>query len=429
MGRRGALAACGLFLSLSLMGYPVAAAGFSFDQQGARAIGMAGAFTAQADDPSAVFYNPAGLALPTSEGKRKKLAVGAASYNLGEGLFQGLAPGVGAGTNGEQENPALVAGHAYLAQPISPRVTVGLGVGSPFLMETKWREPDLFAGRFISFRSKIDALDLNPVVSCRWGQSFGVGLGLVYRSASFELERRLPSADALGNVVDVASFRVDTGTEDAFGWNAGLLQRVNDRFSWGLTYRSPVTVDFVAGEGRLTQIPTGDQQLDDLTGATLPFDEELPFVSSIEFPATASLGFALGLGRGSLVELDVDWTGWSTIEELPVDFPTEPDLTFSIPERFDDTFTYRLGYRYRTRTGTEWRLGYAFDETPQPSATVGPFFADADRNVVAAGVGRGWLDVAVAWTDFDQRIVTDSATSFNGNYRSNAWLVAVTISH
>lgn len=39
-----------------------AAAGFKVNEQGAKAMGMANAFVAQADDPSALFYNPAGIA-------------------------------------------------------------------------------------------------------------------------------------------------------------------------------------------------------------------------------------------------------------------------------------------------------------------------------------------------------------------------------
>lgn len=37
-------------------------AGFHIREQGAKAMGMANAFVAQADDPSAIFYNPAGIA-------------------------------------------------------------------------------------------------------------------------------------------------------------------------------------------------------------------------------------------------------------------------------------------------------------------------------------------------------------------------------
>ena len=41
---------------------PVQAAGFGIFEQGTKAMGMAGAFTAQADDPSALFHNAGGLA-------------------------------------------------------------------------------------------------------------------------------------------------------------------------------------------------------------------------------------------------------------------------------------------------------------------------------------------------------------------------------
>ncbi|HAL87456.1 MAG TPA: aromatic hydrocarbon degradation protein, partial [Deferribacteraceae bacterium] len=37
------------------------ASGFAINEQGAKALGMGGAFAAQADDPTAVYYNPAGI--------------------------------------------------------------------------------------------------------------------------------------------------------------------------------------------------------------------------------------------------------------------------------------------------------------------------------------------------------------------------------
>ena len=35
--------------------------GFAINEMGTKAVGMGGAFAAQADDPSAVYYNPAGI--------------------------------------------------------------------------------------------------------------------------------------------------------------------------------------------------------------------------------------------------------------------------------------------------------------------------------------------------------------------------------
>lgn len=418
-----------LALAVALAIPPAAGAGgFAFDPQGARAAGMAGAFTAQADDPTAIFYNPAGLAL-TDPAERKNVAVGAATFQLEEGLFQGLPPGIAAGTNGERDNPSAVLPHLYLVKGVSPRVQLGLGVYSPFHLDTAWLDPASFAGRDLAVEAGIETLDVNPTFSCRLGRSFGLGLGVVWRTADVELMRRLTTIDPTSDqVVDFATQDLDTGSEGELGWNLGILHRPSERFSWGLTYRSEIEFDFVGTESTLTQIATGNQQLDDLLAAAFPFGQDLPATASLEFPDLASLGVALGIGARSVLEVDVDWSGWSSVQDLDFDLPTEPDQSVAVPLELDDAFTYRLGYGYETLPGTEFRLGYAYVETPQPDRTVGAVLADANRNVITAGLGRDWLHVGISWVDFEQRIVTDNLQGLNGNHRSNGWTVTVTIS-
>jgi len=48
-------------LGLIMLSTSVFGSGFETHEQGAKAVAMGGAFTAEADDPSAVFYNPAGI--------------------------------------------------------------------------------------------------------------------------------------------------------------------------------------------------------------------------------------------------------------------------------------------------------------------------------------------------------------------------------
>jgi hypothetical protein len=58
---------------------------------------------------------------------------------------------------------------------------------------------------------------------------------------------------------------------------------------------------------------------------------------------------------------------------------------------------------------------------------VGAFLADSDRGIMAGGVGLDWLQLAFAWIDYDQRIVTTSADAVNGNWRKNEYLIGFTI--
>ena len=58
------------------------AAGFRLPEAGAKAMGMGFAFTAQADDPSAIYFNPAGLT--QLKGNNLKLGVTYVKENGGD---------------------------------------------------------------------------------------------------------------------------------------------------------------------------------------------------------------------------------------------------------------------------------------------------------------------------------------------------------
>ena len=63
----------------------------------------------------------------------------------------------------------------------------------------------------------------------------------------------------------------DTG----YGFTVGLLHKVNPSFSWGLSYRSAIDIDY-AGDARFPQISTGFPQLDAAVQRMLPFCSVVP---------------------------------------------------------------------------------------------------------------------------------------------------------
>ncbi len=403
---------------------PLHAEGFAFTSQGAKATGLGGAFTALADDPTALYYNPGGLALLK---KKKAVAGGFTAYRLNEGLYQGLAPGPGAGTTAEQETPFELPAHLYVLLPLGERAVVGVGVFSPFLLDTQWGDKDSFAGRYVALRSEIRTWDLNPTLSFAATKNLGLGLGLIYRSSDLSLLRRYPGLNPFtGQLIDVGSLAVDSDTEGGFGWNVGLSHRIGSRFCWGLAYRSAIEIDH-QGVGQLTQISTGNSQLDQLFAASLPFGPEVGMETSLTYPEVASLGVAVGLSKLSWLALDVSRTGWQEVSALAFRFPSEPELDQTISLALEESLSYRAGLLLGTPTGMQFRFGVAFEETPQPDATVGPFLADADRSVYAAGFGLDWLDVAFSWTTWEGRVVTTNVDEINGNWRTTAWRLALTL--
>src|SRR4029079_7826664 len=89
MRRRGQVLLVLGFCALGVWGgAPARGAGFGIFEQGAKAMGMAGAFTAQADDPSLLFHNAGGLAFVDND----EIAAGATWIKGSKADFTGAAP-------------------------------------------------------------------------------------------------------------------------------------------------------------------------------------------------------------------------------------------------------------------------------------------------------------------------------------------------
>ncbi len=410
-----------LTVAWTLLSAPAAfSGGFAVFDQSAAAIGMGGAVTALSEAPATLFYNAGGAAFLTKQDVEAGVLYRAVRNLSLEELED---PDVVAGTFG-QDNPAPVLAHAFTLFPIAERLNVGVSVYSPFDLDMNHQNPDSFPGRTTAVSSTIRTLDANFTAAARFGR-FGVGVGAIVRTSTFAMARRLQTQPSPNlDVVDFALMEIESDPQAGLGWNLGILHKLSERFSWGLAYRSKIKIDY-GGTGKLTQIATGDDELDEALAASTPFDQDLPITTSLEFPDVASFGVGLLWTRRFYTGLDVNWTGWSSIQEIDVLVGPFPSFDDNIPMKLEDTFTYRLGAQYTSPTGFQYRFGFVFDETPQPAEMVNAFLVDTDRQIVSAGVGLDWLQVGVQWIRHVERMSTSDDLA--GMLRGDTWQVSVTI--
>jgi len=394
---------------------------------------MAGAVTAQADDPSLLFYNAGGLAFV----EKTDFSLGATWIRSTKADFEGAAPFPGPGYSAKQETLSEFPPHAYWVQPITNTFKFGLGIETPFGLTTSWENPNQFAGRFLSTKASLQAFDINPTLGWQITPTFGIGVGGIVRVSKVELNRHIAAINPFTlQAADVGRLKLTSDyTKDSYGFNIGILHRWNESFSWGLSYRSKVKVDY-DGDARLTQVSSGNAQFDAIIRSRLPFDKDLPVETEIEFPDEASLGLAFGLTPNLLLETDFNYTGWSSFDELPINFTGGAGNSLPstvIPENWDDAYNYRAGLRWTASPTSQWRFGYVFDETPQPEEAVSPLLPDADRNGFTLGYGHSGaigFDVAVMYLDFKERTRNRSfpgESIFFGTYNTQALLVGVTL--
>lgn len=425
---------------LLMAAHPALGAGFSIFQQGSKAMGMAGAFTAQADDPSLLWHNAGGLAFVDESA----YSVGATWVRSTRSDFEGDDPFPGAGVKAEQETLSEFPPHAYFVAPINASWKWGIGFETSFGLVNEQKNENTFPGRFLSTKAALRALDVNPTLGWQITPTFGIGVGAVARFSDVELDRHVAFVHPVtSQVYDVAKLEIESDIDNGYGWNVGLLHRATPSFSWGLSYRSGVEIDY-EGDGRLAQISTGDPGLDALVAAGTPFDTDLPVETTIEFPDMASLGLAFSVTPALLAEIDVDWMGWSSFDEVVIagrgpmaqaifgPSPAQPRGTV-LPQHWDDAMSYRFGLRWGPPQ-RQWRFGYLYDETPQPEEGLSPSLADADANGVTLGFGRGgqgldW-DLALMYLELQERSRHESfegEPDYFGTYETAAFLLGVTL--
>ena len=425
-GRRTAmLAIVAPLLLLALPGTELAAGGFDVDGQSAHAMGMGGAYVAFPSTPSSLFYNVGASAFLAKQAH----AVGVFYPGMRDVSF--TQPAEFGVDTGFDATDASVLPHAYTVNPLKKKLgkiklNLGVAIFSPFHHEVDWSNPGVFPGRLDTVSSQLRTLDLQTSISGLVG-NFGFGVGLIVRATDFEHSRRLATNNSAGQSVDFATLAFDTGQDQGFGYTVGILHQPSKWLSWGVSYKSEIEVDF-SPDARLTQISTGDEGLDTALALTQPFNQDLPGVFAITFPAQWSAGITIGHVERLVISLAAEQTLWSSVQQLDLDVTGLPVYNETLDLFLEDSFTYSAAAQYRTRQGSEFRFGYSFDEGAQPVSTMGAFLYDPDKIIISAGFGRDWLDLGLRWVNYqEEQDITLDADTTAGALAGEEFLLTVTL--
>jgi long-chain fatty acid transport protein len=435
MRRRGAskwkaLGAMAAGAALAAAGaHPGLAAGFSIYEQSAQATGMGDAVIAQSSDPSVIFFNPGGMAFFS----RAAGSVGDTYITETRASFTGANPFPGVGENGSEHRLQVFPPHAYYIQPITSTFQVGIGLETPFGLTTQWSNPDTFSGRYLSTYASIHDIDVNPTVSFQLSPNFGIGIGAIIRGSNVTLERDVPGVDPFTFQVDnVAKVKLHSNNDYGFGGDIGLLYKT-ETWSLGATYRSQINVNY-SGSAVLFPRTSGDPAFDQLVAATTPFNTAIPVKTAIKYPGTGGVGASYKLMPSLTLEVDGNWFGWSRFDQVGIEFPGGQLPNETIVERWKDSYAVRGGLEWASSASWKWRLGYVFDQTPQPTQTVNPLLPDANRNGVT--IGAGWsgqhftADLGIMYLFFADRsrnstFDDDTLGPFYGTYSTRALLISL----
>lgn len=404
----------------------VESAGFALFEQGAKANAMGGAFVATADDPSAMFFNPAGNAFADNH---LTLEGGGFVILRPKAEFDGVSPFPGDGYHAEMAKAIYAIGHGYGVLPISNDVKLAVGFWTPAGLGVPWEEPDTFRGRFLNQRVDVRQIAVSAQLAVKLSDYVAIGGGPEFRFTDVKLSRNAGAVNPFTNrFVDVAHISiVSTGTPVKVGFNAGILIKPCPRLRLGVAFHSHMDVDLEGG-AEFGRIPSGNAQFDAAVAAQLPIGRTVPATTTIQFPSLTMFGVAYDLTPNLSLEVDGNYTSWSVFDQTVLRVSGLPDTT--LVHKWENTWSVRAGILFKGKRG--WVAGgFVYDQTPQPDADVSPFLPDSNRSggTIGFGVQAGHFEFQLSslflW--FHERAIATNKDNFNGTYQTFAVLPGVTI--
>jgi long-chain fatty acid transport protein len=478
-GKRVVAAVGGALLSL-VAGQAFGAA-FGLQTQNASGLGHAYAGgAAAAEDVSTIFYNPAGLVRlhSTQAVVSGNLVCPSIKFHDNGSQPAALQP---LGNSDGDAGSCTVLPNAYLGIPFADKWSFGIGVNVPFGLETEYSSDWL--GRFQGVKSKIETININPVLSWEPTPHLTVGGGFSWQRAKATLTSQvnyaglfaqgvgglvaagqLPPANApvlIGSAAGLESSVDISGNDSAWGWNVGVLWQASDQTRFGAAYRSHIKYD-VSGSANFTNptaaslgalptplVPVGGLVVAGVNGTICggtvgPTPNPGPGCSqdvslSLKMPDIANVSVFHQFNNQWDLMADLQWVGWSSIQDLTIVRSTGEVLQ-NLPEHFRNTWRVSAGANYRYSDQWTFRGGLAYDQTPVRTEFRSPRLPDNSRTWFAAGVqyhiSPSWsIDLAYAYEYMSDPSINNnlgSTPSFgliSGSYKTGVNIVGLQVTY
>jgi long-chain fatty acid transport protein len=328
--------------------YVVFGLGSRIPNQDAAAIARGNAFVATADDPSAMYYNPAGI----SQLDGQNIQVGSLFYLNIYADFD--SPSGERTENIKKVIPVPQLGYTLTLKDLP--FSFGLGVYAPFGLGMEW--PDKAPFRNAGLEATLTYVTINPVVAWRPHPTLSIAVGPTFDYSEGKLRQ--------GVAVSPYQFKFK-GDDIAFGFNAGLLWQPHQKWSFGAKYFSATDMDY---EG------------------TASFKPAAPFLPApmntkthLDFPQIVVGGISFRPTTNWNIEVDIDWADWNRVKNLVI------DNVATLPLNWKSSFFYEAGVTRQLGKGFFASAGYFFSEASTPDKNYTPLVPDTDLHVGSLGFG------------------------------------------
>ncbi|MDR4508240.1 MAG: outer membrane protein transport protein [Candidatus Brocadiaceae bacterium] len=421
---RNVIATCIVLFFVFYATKNVLSSGFAIFTHGASALGQANSVIAHTDNPNTIFFNPALM----NELEETQIELGTTILFLSR-EFESDATGRSFDTGNDIFYPSTF----FITHAFNNKVSAGVGFFNSFGLETKWE--DDWEGRYITTDTELQTFTINPVVSYKILPNVAFAIGVDFLQLDATLESRM-NFSGFGLPDAKREFE---GDGYGVGYNAGVYYDVNKHFSVGASYRSKIKVDI-----------DGDTDFNLPRGTPSPLRTLFPSTdgkADITLPQQVYTGICYKGFESFTLEGGLRWEGWSSYDELRIDFDKSiAGSKASVTDKdWKGTYTLNIGTKYRLNDSVSLLAGYMYGGNPVPDNTFDPIVADSNIHIFTFGSSikyqRLKFDITYAYQKLEGRNknnaidddVSDgflnAATSANGEYDSDLHMIGFSLTY
>lgn len=338
--------------------------GYSLKGFGVQGMGNGGAFTARAEDGSALFYNPAGL----TRLRYDELFIGA-SANSARSYFSSTNEATWGGEVTADAFPSAIYNKR------GDTFSWGLGVANTHQYNLEWDDPT-FPARFLGRGNTFQAHQLLLGGGFKLGERWSVGFSLRYAQADWEWQRALPQP--FDDPAEPRFYEVEEAYEvdgNGFGGSFAVQYYMGRRFSAGFQYTSAIDLDMDGSRNYQLLTRTDDVRVQNLFAAG--FTNNNPISTNFELPANYKLGASFRTTVRTRLEMDLSYEDWSTIESWAFE-NTDGSVT-EFDKDWRGVYGFHIAGDFQQKRALLWRLAIGTVGGVVPGDTLDASFPESDR--------------------------------------------------
>jgi long-chain fatty acid transport protein len=376
--------AAGMCLCLLALHTQAWAGGFALYEGSVRGNALGGSVIAKADDPGAVFFNPAGITQLPGTQTAMGVSIIMPSTHITTERF-------GRSDDSKLKWNYFAPPYAYLTYQLNDKLWLGAGFFARFGLGTELDED--WPGATNSYNAFVRVVEFNPNIAWKVDDKLSLSAGVSIARMDLKLESKAPI------------FGYDTslsGNGYGPGYNFGLHYKPLDWVKIGLSYRSKIRINL---KGRSDFIQP------DWASATGLFRDG-KIKSHVTLPDEVFMGVNFQVLPKLSIEPSLVLTRWSTFDQMSITFDNNVGGMNRVTKAKDwrDVWRWQLGIEYNATDWLDLRCGYVYDNGPIPRNTVDYLVPSNDRQMYCIGTGFKWR----AWTlDLSYNLLLSENRKYN----------------